>query len=72
MNEDVEVGADGIRLGQLLKLVGAAETGGAVKHLLGEGLVQVDGVVETRRGLQLSPGQVVSIGDDRWTLRPSA
>jgi ribosome-associated protein len=70
MNETVEVGADGIRLGQLLKLVGVAETGGAVKAMLDDGVVAVDGVVETRRGAQLTAGQVVTVGGDvTLTLR---
>ena len=67
--EDVEVGPHGIRLGQLLKLVGVAETGGAAKELLADGAVLVDGVVETRRGAQLQPGTVVTVGEESWTLR---
>lgn len=66
--EEVPVGADGIRLGQLLKLVGAADTGGAAKQLLSEGLVSVNGRTEERRGAQLSPGDVVSCGGRRWRL----
>ena len=58
--EDIEVGSSGIRLGQLLKLANIAETGGDAKSLLAEGLVSVNGTVETRRGAQLSPGDVVS------------
>jgi ribosome-associated protein len=58
--EDVEVGAAGIRLGQLLKYVNAVETGGEVKDLLASGEVAVNGAVETRRGAQLSPGDVVT------------
>jgi ribosome-associated protein len=61
MDETVEVGPAGIRLGQLLKLVGAVDTGGDAKALLAEGQVRVDGVVETRRGAQLAPGQVVEV-----------
>jgi len=60
--EDVEVGPHGIRLGQLLKLANLAETGGEAKALLAEGAVQVNGEVETRRGAQLSPGDVVTLG----------
>ena len=62
--EDIEVGPAGIRLGQLLKLANIAETGGDAKLLLAEGLVQVNGEVDTRRGAQLSPGDVVTVGDD--------
>jgi len=62
--EDIEVGPAGIRLGQLLKLANIAETGGDAKLLLAEGLVQVNGEVDTRRGAQLSPGDVVTVGED--------
>jgi len=58
--EDIEIGPDGIRLGQLLKLANIAETGGMAKELLADGLVSVNGEVETRRGAQLSPGDVVA------------
>jgi ribosome-associated protein len=54
----IEVGEGGIRLGQLLKLAGAVDSGGEVKHLLAEGKVTVNGAVETRRGAQLRPGDV--------------
>jgi ribosome-associated protein len=66
--ERVEVGDDGIRLWQLLKLVGAVETGGAVRELLEGGDVVVNGDVESRRGKQLRPGDVVEVGDRRLTL----
>jgi len=53
-----------IRLGQLLKLSGLAETGGASKALLADG-VRVNGVAETRRGRQLRAGDVVeALGRD--------
>jgi ribosome-associated protein len=59
----VTIAAEGIRLGQLLKLVGIADTGGDAKSLLADGLVSVNGVTETRRGAQLRPGDVVRCGD---------
>ena len=46
-----------IRLGQLLKAAGLVETGGEAKLVLAEGLVSVNGEVETRRGRQLVPGR---------------
>jgi ribosome-associated protein len=52
-----------IRLGQLLKAAGLADTGGEAKALLAEGVVTVNGVLETRRGRQLAPGDVVTVGD---------
>ncbi len=65
---DVEVGARGIRLGQLLKLANLVETGGAARGLLESGEVRVNGEVETRRGRQLSVGDVVECGQERVTL----
>jgi ribosome-associated protein len=59
--EDVEVGPAGIRLGRLLKLVGAVDTGGQARTLLDEGAVEVNGEVESRRGRQLAVGDVVTV-----------
>jgi ribosome-associated protein len=52
-----------IRLGQLLKAAGLVATGGEAKQLLAEGMVTVNGDVETRRGRQLAPGDVIALGD---------
>lgn len=49
-----------ITLGQFLKVAGLTATGGEAKQLIASGLVHVNGVVETRRGRKLLPGDVVS------------
>ena len=59
--EEIEVGPTGIRLGQLLKLVGAVDTGGQARLLLDDGAVVVNGQTESRRGRQLGPGDVVTV-----------
>jgi ribosome-associated protein len=61
---EVSISGDGIRLGQLLKLADAVDTGADVKPLLAAGAVRVNGEPEDRRGRQLVRGDVVSIGDD--------
>jgi len=54
------VSVDGpITLGQFVKLAGLASTGGEAKRLVAEGLVLVNGRVETRRGHKLAVGDVV-------------
>lgn len=68
MNE-VTVGGRGLRLGQLLKLLGLVDTGGAARSLLDSGEVRVNGEVETRRGRQLAPGDVVEAAGESVTLR---
>lgn len=55
---------DGIRLGQLLKLAGFADTGADARVLLDLGEVEVNGEPESRRGRQLAAGDVVRVGDD--------
>jgi ribosome-associated protein len=65
---DIEVGPAGIRLGQLLKFAGAVESGGEAKSLLEAGDVDVNGEVETRRGRQLAPGDVVTVPGGSWRL----
>lgn len=57
-----------IRLGQFLKLADAVELGSDVKLLLGEGSVRVNGEVETRRGRQLAPGDVVSVRGEQLVV----
>lgn len=66
--EEMAVGEAGIRLGQLLKLAGLVESGGSVKTLLAEGVVEVNGRPETRRGAQLKRGDNVRCGQHRIRL----
>jgi len=54
---------ESIRLGQFLKLADLVDTGADAKPLLASGVVLVNGAVETRRGRQLVPGDVVTVQD---------
>jgi ribosome-associated protein len=62
---DVPIRDDTIRLGQLLKLAGLADSGGDAKELLAEGAVSVNGEPEERRGRQLRSGDVIQVGDEQ-------
>lgn len=59
--EDVAISSDVIRLGQLLKFVGVAESGAQAGSLIAAGDVRVNDEVETRRGRQLVRGDVVTV-----------
>lgn len=61
---DVEIRGYTIRLGQLMKLSGLADSGTDAKSLLAEGSVKVNGEREERRGRQLHPGDVVELGEE--------
>ena len=53
-----------MKLDQFLKWQGWASTGGEAKELIREGMVSVNGLVETRRGRKLIPGDQVVLGPD--------
>jgi ribosome-associated protein len=58
---DVPISDDMIRLGQFLKLSDLVGSGSNAKRVLEAGLVQVNGLTDTRRGRQLHRGDVVSL-----------
>jgi ribosome-associated protein len=61
---EVPIRDETIRLGQLLKLAGVADSGADAKELLAEGAVSVNGEREERRGRQLRRGDTVAVGGD--------
>ena len=65
---EVPIRDDMIRLGQLLKLAGAVEDGGEAREAIERGVVSVGGEVETRRGRQLHPGDVIEYARQRFVI----
>ena len=57
----VPIRDESIRLGQFLKLADLVDNGSEARPMLAEGLVTVNGEVETRRGRQLAKGDVVVV-----------
>ena len=64
VEQSIEIAGGMIRLGQLLKLAGAASGGADAKAVIASGQVTVNGEPERRRGRQLHPGDVVRVGTD--------
>lgn len=62
---DVAIRGESIRLGQLLKLAGVADSGAEARELVQDGAVRVNGEVETRRGRQLRAADVVEAAGER-------
>lgn len=60
---------DYIKLGQALKAAGLAETGVDAKYDIQEGLVKVNGQVETQRGKKLKDGDVVEYDGQQIQIR---
>lgn len=57
-----------ITLGQFLKVVNVVQSGGEAKYFLLENKVLVNGVLESRRGRKLYPGDRVSIDGEEFVV----
>lgn len=58
--EKVYIRDEFIKLGQAMKLAGLSETGVDAKLDIQDGLVKVNGEVETQRGKKLRKGDIIS------------
>lgn len=59
--EEIFIETEFIKLDQLLKFAGIVQTGTDAKYFISEGLVLVDGEVETRRGRKIYDGMIVRV-----------
>ncbi|WP_276950253.1 RNA-binding S4 domain-containing protein [Acetatifactor muris] len=57
--EIIHLKEDYIKLGQALKAAGMTDSGVEAKYEIQDGLVKVNGEIETRRGKKLSAGDIV-------------
>ena len=55
----IELREEYIKLGQALKAVGLCESGEDAKFVIQDGLVKVNGQIETQRGKKLVAGDLV-------------
>lgn len=53
-----------IKLGQALKAAGVVENGAEAKEVIIDGLVKVNGEIDTRRGKKLYDGDVISFNGE--------
>lgn len=61
--ETIKVREDYIKLGQAIKAAGFVENGVEAKIVIQNGLVKVNGKVETQRGKKLTGGEKVEYKD---------
>ena len=66
--EKVFISTEYITLGQFLKLCNAVDGGGEAKMIISEGLVSVNGEVDTRRGRKLYENDVVSYNGEQYQV----
>ncbi len=66
--DDPKMGEETIELDQFLKLAEVTQSGGQAKHLIQSGAVLVNGIIETRRGKKLRPGDRVLVGGEEFIV----
>ena len=67
--KDFEITHAPIELYKILKLDGMVGSGGEAKWVISEGLVKVNGEVETRRRKKIMNGDVIEFRGDRLQIR---
>lgn len=67
-NIDFHLRTEFVELCNLLKLVGAADSGGRGKQMVADGIVRVDGKVENRKTAKIRSGQSVNCMGVRITV----
>lgn len=67
--EEIFIRDDFIKLGQAIKLAGLVESGVEAKEVIQDGLVGVNGTVDTRRGRKLVPGDEVRFGKGSFVVQ---
>lgn len=60
---EIKIRDEFIKLGQALKLSGVVEDGLEAKYAIQDGLVQVNGEVDQRRGRKVYEGDVITFED---------
>ncbi|MBO5260722.1 MAG: RNA-binding S4 domain-containing protein [Coprococcus sp.] len=67
--EIIKLREDYIKLGQALKAAGFVDTGLDAKEVIVQGLVVVNGEIETRRGRKLYDGDEVEFDGDKISIQ---
>ncbi|MBA1334754.1 MAG: hypothetical protein HPY66_2658 [Firmicutes bacterium] len=60
---EIKIKGDYITLSQILKLSGAASTGGEAKFMILDGRVRVNGRIVNQRNMKIFSGDIVEVDD---------
>lgn len=66
---EVKIDTEYIKLDQLLKFSGLADTGGIAKEVIKNGEVLVNGEIETRRGKKIRKEDVVEFRGEKVVVK---
>jgi len=66
---EIPLRGDSITLAQAVKAAGLADSGGQAKHIVRQGVVKVNGIVENQPGRKLFAGDVFLVDDgEAWRV----
>ncbi len=66
---EVEISKEPVELYKILKFEGMVASGGEAKSVIAEGLVLVNGEVETRKRKKIVSGDIVEFGPEKICIR---
>ncbi len=69
MEEIIKLRDEFIKLGQALKAANLVESGLDAKIVIGDGLVSVNGEIDTRRGRKLVDGDIVEFDGNKIFIK---
>ena len=66
---EVVINSEPVELYKILKFEGAVESGGQAKMVIDQGLVLVNGEVETRKRRKIRAGDIIKFAGDELKMR---
>ncbi|MGL4945986.1 MAG: S4 domain-containing protein YaaA [Fusobacteriaceae bacterium] len=66
--QEIKISSEFIKLDQFLKWAGVVDSGVDAKYFITEGLVEVNGEIELRRGKKLYPGDKVKFQGEEFLV----
>ena len=68
---EVEISREPVELYKILKFEAMVSSGGEAKIVIAEGLVRVNGEVETRKRKKIVSGDIIELGQEKIQIRLS-
>jgi len=68
----VEISFEPTELYKILKFEGLVASGGEAKHVIAEGLVELNGAVETQKRKKIMAGDIISFGEEELHIKLAA
>ena len=66
---EVEIIKEPVELYKILKFEGLVGSGGEAKFVISEGMVLVNGVIETRKRKKIVAGDIIEFGNEKILIR---